>query len=728
MIHEHPLLDNLNPQQRAAATHIDGPILVFAGAGSGKTRVLTHRIAYLVQCGVDAQNILAITFTNKAAGEMKERVKHLLGQAYEPWVSTFHAFCARVLRMDGHKIGVARSFIIYDSHDQTTAVKMVLSDMGLDDKRCQPALVLSTISKAKSELISPEAYAKKAHGFYEERLAEIYRRYQRQLATSDALDFDDLLMKTVELLERSPETLRYYQDRFLHILVDEYQDTNHAQYVLVNLLAKRHRNVFVVGDDDQNIYSFRGASSRNILEFERDYPEARVIRLEQNYRSTQNILDVAYSVIKNNRHRAQKRLWTENGTGRRTVQRRLSDEYDEARFVADEIMRLSSELRLGYSAFGVLYRTHAQSRVFEEVLMHRQIPYVIVGGIRFYERKEIKDVLSYLRLISGARDPISARRIINVPKRGIGESTLLRLEQYAYSKRISLVEAIYQLDQVPDLTAQARLRLEKFADMINDIAEATAGKKVYETIETVLSQTGYFSHLVEDGSVDALTRAENIRELMSVALEFDRLGSGGLDEFLEGVALLSDIDNVDDKKEAVVLMTLHSAKGLEFPVVFLVGLEEGVFPHMRSMSEPMELEEERRLCYVGMTRARRQLYLTHTYSRTLWGRTEGAIPSRFLSEVPAALLDVWQPDQQAVPVPRENRWQRASASPVVAVESDEWSNVTDFRPGDRVVHPRLGPGVVVSQKGSGPDAEIGVAFPDKGVKILLARYANLKKE
>jgi len=716
-----PILDGLNPQQLEAATHIEGPILVFAGAGSGKTRVLTRRIAYLVRSGVSAHRILAITFTNKAAQEMKERAKALLPRV-DPWVSTFHSFCAWMLRQYGQNIGVSRSFVIYDTQDQVATMKRVLSDMALDDKRYHPSAMLATISNAKNDLLSAEQYARQVHGFFEQKAAEVYARYQRQLAANDALDFDDLLTKSVELLRNSPDTLKYYHDRFSYILVDEYQDTNHAQYVLVNMLSAKHKNIFVVGDDDQNIYSFRGASSKNIMQFEKDYPGAKIVRLEQNYRSTQNILDVAYHVIKNNRSRVDKRLWTQNGEGPRVMQRRLDDEYEEAGFVAHEVARLRQE-GYAFKDFAVLYRTHAQSRVIEEVFMEKTVPYVIVGGIRFYERKEIRDILAYLRLVSGARDALSVRRIINVPRRGIGEVTLGRLEQYAQRNDISVLQALEHVDSIEDMGEGAKAKLRSFGQMINRVADLAAGKSVYNTTQIVLKESGYLGALIEDGSPEAQSRAENIQEFLSATLEFDRQATGGLAEFLESVSLVSDIDTVDDKKDAVVLMTLHSAKGLEFPVVFLVGLEEGVFPHMRSMMDPLELEEERRLCYVGMTRAQRRLYLTYTGTRTLWGRTESALPSRFLSEIPRELLDVEQQAAAGRVSPRQERRMFAARH-----ASDSFAGETEFCPGEKVIHPTLGSGTVVSQKGSGPDAEIGVAFPDKGVKILIARYANLKKE
>ncbi|MDP2858424.1 MAG: DNA helicase PcrA [Bacillota bacterium] len=747
-----PLLANLNSQQREAATYLGGPVLVFAGAGSGKTRVLTYRIAHLLSMGIHPANILAITFTNKAAEEMKGRVQSLLGPQKDLWISTFHSLCARLLRRDGHLIGLDRSFVIYDTQDQMTAIKQVIGDSGLDSKRYQPGSVLAQISAQKNELVDAEEYERRAQGFYEERIAQLYKQYQRLLNKNVALDFDDLLVKACELLQGSRPAREHYQERFHHILVDEYQDTNHAQYMLVSLLAQKHRNLLVVGDDDQNIYTFRGASLRNILEFEKDYPEAKVIRLEQNYRSTQNILDAAYYVVKNNAQRVGKRLWTENPQGQRVVLRTLLDESEEGQFVIDEILSLRSSQGLACKDFAVLYRTHAQSRVFEESLIRREVPYIIVGGIRFYERREIKDILAYLRLITGSSDFISLERIINVPKRGIGEATLARIEGFSREKGLPVVETLSLAQDIPGLAGPARSKVAAFGKMLEGLMEDFAGRTVYETTEAVLGRTGYADALKADGSIEAITRLENIEEFLTVALEFDRRGEGGLQEFLEGVSLVSDIDTVDERKDAVMLMTLHSAKGLEFPVVFLVGMEEGVFPHARSIGEMDQIEEERRLCYVGMTRAKRLLYMVHTQVRTLYGRTTQGIRSRFIEEIPAELLEApdqvaaagvnqetggerWGtgggsggPAQQTSPNRRDQSYESPRRKAQSKWEPPPFSGETEFRVGDRVVHPKLGPGTVVSAKGAGMDTEVSVAFPGKGIKTLIARYANLTKE
>jgi DNA helicase-2/ATP-dependent DNA helicase PcrA len=737
------LLARLNPQQREAATYLGGPVLVFAGAGSGKTRVLTYRIAHLLSLGVRPANILAITFTNKAAEEMKGRVQSLLGPQKDLWISTFHSLCARLLRRDGHLIGLDRSFVIYDTQDQLTAMKQVVGDSGLDAKRYQPGSVLAQISTQKNELVDAEEYERRARGFYEERIAELYKKYQLLLSKNVALDFDDLLLRACELLQSSRPAREHYQERFHHILVDEYQDTNHAQYVLVSQLAQRHRNLLVVGDDDQNIYTFRGASLRNILEFEDDYPEAKVIRLEQNYRSTQNILDAAYYVIKNNAQRVGKRLWTENPQGQRAILRTLPDESDEAGLIVDEIRALRSSRGLAYRDFAVLYRTHAQSRVIEESMIKRGVPYVIVGGIRFYERREIKDILAYLRLIAGSSDFISLGRIINVPKRGIGEATVAKIEAFARDRSLPVVQALAHADEIPGLTGQARSKVTAFGRLLERLTEDFAGRTVYETAEAVMTQTGYADALKADGSIEALTRLENVQEFLSVAMDFDRRGEGGLVEFLEGVSLVSDIDSVDEKKDAVMLMTLHSAKGLEFSVVFLVGLEEGVFPHARAIGEPDQIEEERRLCYVGMTRAKNLLYMLHAQARTLYGRTERRLRSRFIDEIPPELLDapelapVDRPDQSQEAYgpdrPSESYRPEKSTGALSRTSLSRWepapfTGETEFRPGDRVLHPKLGPGTVVSARGTGAETEVSVAFEGKGVKTLIARYANLTKE
>jgi len=641
------ILDGLNPQQREAVESPDGPVLVLAGAGSGKTRVLTYRFAYLVANGVPPQRILAITFTNKAAGEMKSRVEELLGSLNpDLWVSTFHAACVRILRRDYDKIGGSRSFTIFDGSDQLAAVRECIRELCLSEKRYGPGSVLAAISRAKNDLMNPDEFARSAQGFFEERVAEVYRLYQRKLLANRALDFDDLLLETIRLFRERPDVLDHYKRFFLHILVDEYQDTNRAQYLIVRMLAGERRNVFVVGDDDQGIYKFRGADVRNILEFEKDYPDAKVIKLEQNYRSTQHILDAAWHVIRNNLSRKEKRLWTKNGRGQRVIYCRTGDQHGEAYYVAGEVERLRTAFGLPYSSFAVLYRTHAQSRPFEEVLMGLRIPYTIVGGLKFYERKEIKDVIAYLRLMVNPSDAVSLKRVINVPKRGLGDRAVERILGHAERTGIPALQVMKEATTVPDLAPAAAKRAVAFAELIEGLREESLRGGLFETIEKVLDETGYLKELEEDASIESLSRIENLRELLNVAREFDleRAGDqadapqGALASFLESVALMTDIDSHRGDQDAVVLMTLHTAKGLEFPVVFMVGMEEGLFPHARSVGDEEEIEEERRLCYVGMTRARELLYLTSARERMMYGEVVPAVESRFITEIPDNLV------------------------------------------------------------------------------------------
>ncbi|NPV69437.1 MAG: UvrD-helicase domain-containing protein [Firmicutes bacterium] len=630
------ILDGLNPQQKEAAAYLGGPVLVLAGAGSGKTRVLTHRFAYLVSKGVDPGRILAITFTNKAAGEMKARVRGLLGDlGRDIWVSTFHSACVRILRRDYDKIGGQRNFTILDTDDQLTAVKACLKELNLNDKKYSPTAVLATISRAKNNVEGPQAMAAGARGFFEERVAEVYRRYQKKLRDNNALDFDDLLLETLRLFRERPDVLEFYRIKFQHILVDEYQDTNRAQYELVRVLAGDQRNVFVVGDDDQGIYKFRGADIRNILEFERDYPDAKVVKLEQNYRSTQNILDAAWNIIRNNMSRKEKRLWTENGQGQRMIYYRAPDQHGEATFVTEEIARLRKLFGLPYSSFAVLYRTHAQSRAFEEVFMTSNVPYNLVGGLRFYERREIKDVMAYLKLLRNPHDSISLSRAAGVPKRGLGESTMDKIMAYARREGISPLDAMGRADQIEGVRGAGAKAATGFHALMTAFAEHTG---LFRLVEDVLERTGYLAALEVEGTIEAMTRVENLKELLNVAREFEIANpENTLDLFLESVSLMSDVDTYEEGKDSVALMTLHTAKGLEFPVVFLSGMEEGLFPHSRSIGDQDELEEERRLCYVGMTRAKELLYLTGARDRMMYGEYMPSIESRFLKEIPAAL-------------------------------------------------------------------------------------------
>lgn len=628
----------LNPEQKQAVMCTEGPLLILAGAGSGKTRVLTYRYAYLVkEMGVPSDRILAITFTNKAAGEMKERINQLLGvlNRGQSWISTFHSFCARLLRVEIGKLGYARSFVVYDTRDQLALLKETIRELNLDEKTFRPRPVLSVISSAKNQLIDVQEFEELAADYREEKIALIYQLYQQKLKTNNALDFDDLLFLTVELFQRFPQTLHYYRNKFHYIMVDEYQDTNHVQYVLVNLLASDHRNLCVVGDDDQSIYRFRGADIGNILEFERDYPETKVIKLEQNYRSTQAILDVANSVVRNNPHRKDKVLWTKKPKGEPPFIFLANNEQGEAQFIVKEIERVRKQTGFTYNSFAVLYRTNAQSRVVEEQLLKNGISYQMVGGTKFYERKEIRDILAYLRIIQNFQDDVSFKRVVNVPRRGIGKSTLDKLEEFARELKTSLFLALQAIDDNPVFTPRVVKKLAEFRNLIADLNrrkdELSAARLVSELIE----RTGYLEELRQEGTEEALGRIENIREFISVALEFEEQSeNNSLDEFLTWVSLVADVDGFAEEKSGIVLMTLHSAKGLEFPVVFIIGMEEGIFPHARALEDDEELEEERRLCYVGLTRAMERLYLLAAQTRMLYGTTLRNSPSRFLLEIP----------------------------------------------------------------------------------------------
>lgn len=725
-------LEGLNPAQREAVCHMEGPLLILAGAGSGKTRVLTHRIAYLLTQGVDPRNILAVTFTNKAAGEMKERVAHLVGPAGEAiWVSTFHSACVRILRSEGHYIGLDKSFVIYDSQDQQTVVKEVLGELNLSEKNFNPRAVLASISSAKNELIGPEEFDKKAADFWGNTVARVYPIYQKKLRQNQATDFDDLIMLTVKLFRDHPEVLRRYQERFKYIMIDEYQDTNHAQYVLVKLLATLYRNLCVVGDDDQSIYSFRSADIRNILEFERDYPETKVIKLEQNYRSTQTILDAANGVIKNNLNRKKKQLWTENTGGEKLQKYKAGDEREEAVWVAGEIERLVQKDAKTFREFALLYRTNAQSRSFEEAFVARGIPYRVVGGLRFYDRKEIRDILSYLRFIHNPADRVSFRRIVNTPKRGLGDASIERLLGFVDDEQISIMEGLERSGEAPGLTGRAVKPMTQFhTQMVNFMMNA-GSLPVSELTRKILEETGYLAELRNEGTVEAKGRMENLDEFLNMTTEFEKNSDDkSLSAFLETVALVADVDAYDVNGDAVVLMTLHSAKGLEFPVVFLVGMEEGIFPHSRALMESGELEEERRLCYVGITRARERLYLTHASLRTIYGGTQACVPSRFLQEVPPELInDLRKPKVEMSPrgatyagAPSMSRRETAVSTPRPKSDGGSWST------GDKVIHGKFGPGTIVAINGSGADAMLSVAFPGLGIKQLMAGYAQLERQ
>jgi len=739
-------LQDLNPVQRQAVESGEGPLLILAGAGSGKTRVLTYRIAHLIASGVEPWNILAITFTNKAAKEMRERVISLVGSEGEGlWVATFHSTCVRILRREISKLpGYSRSFVIYDASDQLALLKECLRELNIDEKKIVPRAVLSVISDAKNKLQDVDTFTAKASGdYFLEKAAEVYALYQKKLIANNALDFDDLIMLTVRILRENPDVLNFYQQKFRYILVDEYQDTNHAQYVLINVLAKRYRNLCVVGDDDQSVYGWRGANVQNILDFERDYPEAKVMKLEQNYRSTQKILKAANEVVSHNYNRKGKKLWTENDEGDQIILYQASDEHDESRYIAGKIRELSDSEGRRYSDFAILYRTNAQSRVLEEHLMKEGIPYRIYSGVKFYERQEIKDILAYLRLVHNPADRVSFARVLNVPKRGLGKVTLAKILAYADEQEMPVLETLAEAAYIPDLPNRNVGPLTAFYEMLKKFRnKAAEGILVTELTELILKETGYLNSLRAENTVEADARIENLNEFLSVTTEYDQnfedyiedfVQSGDFSEedlvilggFLEQVSLVAEIDNFDENEDAVKLMTMHSAKGLEFPVVFAAGLEDGIFPSSRSLMEEYLLEEERRLCYVTITRAKEKLFLSYAEQRMLYGRTEPCVPSRFLKEIPADLMTYESSEREILgrgfgswPTKFSN-WKK-TGTPVVS------SDPESFRIGDKVEHPKFGAGIVMAVKGSGKQAELTVVFSGE-VKKLLAEYAKLVK-
>jgi DNA helicase-2/ATP-dependent DNA helicase PcrA len=773
------LLDGLNPQQRAAVTHAGGPLLIVAGAGSGKTRVLTHRIAYLLaERDVAPGEILAITFTNKAAGEMASRVAQLVGpRARAMWVMTFHSACVRILRREAKRFGYPQNFSIYDAADSQRLMALVCRELELDARQYPPKAMATQVSNLKNELVDYESFASGATTAREKALAEVYTEYQRRLVAAAAMDFDDLIMVTVNLFQAFPDVAAAYRHRFRHVLVDEYQDTNHAQYVLIRELVSGGAPLFgggtgragssaaddapapegpselcVVGDADQSIYAFRGATIRNITEFEQDYPNATVILLEQNYRSTQTILSAANAVVSRNSGRKPKNLWSDAGAGPPIVGYVADNEHDEAAFVAEEVDRLSDEGLATAGQAAVFYRTNAQSRVFEEVFIRVGLPYRVVGGVRFYERREVRDLLAYLRLIANPADEVSLRRVLNVPKRGIGERAEEYIAGYASRERISFAEALRTPGDVPGLAARSASAIAGFNELVGDLREqAAAGGPVAELVEAVLDRTGYQASLESSEDLQDVTRVENLQEMVSVAREFDgqfspggatpRTPRGGPDgdavisgsqgtlaDFLERVALVADADQIPDGAEhggLVTLMTLHTAKGLEFPVVFLVGMEEEVFPHQRSLTNARELEEERRLAYVGITRAQERLYLTRAAFRNWWGRPAHHSPSRFLSEIPASLIE-WKRDAKAAAAASTPASARMAARPGVTSVGNR--TIPALTPGDRVNHDKFGLGTVVSADGYGDSAEAKIDFGgDYGLKHLVLRYAPLEK-
>ncbi|MDQ0201624.1 DNA helicase PcrA [Neobacillus ginsengisoli] len=738
------LLNGLNPEQQSAVKATDGPLLLMAGAGSGKTRVLTHRIAYLiVEKRVNPYNILAITFTNKAAREMKERIGKMMGRAAEEiWISTFHSMCVRILRRDIDRLGFNRNFTILDSGEQQSVVKAILKDKNIDPKKFDPRAILGSISSAKNELIEPEEYAKTAGGYFEQVVSDVYEEYQKRLRRNQSLDFDDLIMMTIQLFSRIPEVLEYYQRKFQYIHVDEYQDTNKAQYLLVKLLATRFKNLCVVGDSDQSIYRWRGADIANILSFEKDYPNAAVILLEQNYRSTKRILLAANKVIANNMNRKAKNLWTENPEGNKLVYYRADSEQGEAQFVAGKIKELTRNGEYKLADIAILYRTNAQSRVMEEVLLKSNIQYSIVGGTKFYDRKEIRDMLAYLRLISNPDGDLNLQRVINVPKRGIGSSSLDKIADFAAMHDLSLYQALDSIELIglsPKITKAAR----EFHDMIRNYSQMQEFLSVTELVEDVLEKTGYREMLKAEKSLEAQSRLENLEELLSVTKNFEESNEDkSLIAFLTDLALVADIDSMDDegeKADSIVLMTLHSAKGLEFPVVFLIGMEEGVFPHSRSLTEEAEMEEERRLAYVGITRAEQTLFLTNAQMRTLFGRTNMNPASRFISEIPADLLEGVEPEKKMnSPFGASGRsfasigtafGNQAPRKPVMRpVAASTGGDTIGWKVGDKAEHGKWGIGTVVSVKGQGEGTELDIAFPSPtGIKRLLAKFAPIKK-
>jgi DNA helicase-2/ATP-dependent DNA helicase PcrA len=734
------LLEGLNPEQESAVTHQGGPLLVVAGAGSGKTRVLTRRIAYLLaERGVEPFEILAITFTNKAAGEMKERVAALVGKrAKAIWVSTFHSACVRILRQEGTRLGFSTSYSIYDQADSVRLVTLVMRDLNLDQKRYNPRAVAALISNAKNELLGPADYRNATTNHFEEIVAEVYAIYQQRLTSANAMDFDDLIMKTVEVLQKFPDARARYRTRFKHILVDEYQDTNHAQYILIRELVGTDRDgipaaeLCVVGDADQSIYGFRGATIRNILQFEEDYPDATTILLEQNYRSTQNILSAANSVISKNESRKEKNLWSDAGSGRKLTGFVAENEHHEAEFVRDELFKLSNE---GISKFGetaIFYRTNAQSRVFEEVFMRSAVPYKVVGGVRFYERKEIKDLLAYLRVLVNPNDEVSLRRIINTPKRGIGDRALDAIDDLAKRDSISFWQAL-SMSTATDVTPRANASIQAFVSMLVALQVLVEANRPPSTIAAaILEQSGLLEELRASHDPQDEVRVENLEELVAVIEEYEeRAVSEGeratLAGFLEEVSLVADADEIpegDDHGGVVTLMTLHTAKGLEFPTVFLTGMEEGVFPHSRTLGEKNELEEERRLAYVGLTRARERLYLSRAEYRSAWGAPNYNPPSRFLEEIPEQLID-WNKSESGFTTPPITRKKFSSPPPPRA--TGKQSSGLQLSVGDRVSHDTFGLGTVIAVSGEGEKAEATINFGTYGEKRLLLRYAPVDK-
>ncbi len=755
------LIEGLNDKQKEAVLATEGPCLVIAGAGSGKTKVLTHKIAYLIsEKNVKPYNILAITFTNKAASEMKQRVEKIVGDvAQEMWMGTFHSICVRILRRFIDRIGFDTSFLIFDTSDQKTVVKECLKALNIDDKTFSDRSVLSEISNAKNEMLTPKAYQAKYSGeFRKEKIGQVYELYQKRLRENNAIDFDDIINYTIDILSENPDVLQYYTEKFKYVLVDEYQDTNKAQFTLVTILASRYGNITVVGDNDQGIYSFRGADISNILNFEKDFPGTKIIKLEQNYRCTGNILKAANAVIKHNENKYEKKLWTENEDGSLPCLYQAEDEYDEANYVVKQIEHLKTEEYLKPKDFVILYRMNAQSRAIEDILRRENIPYKIVGGLKFYERKEIKDTIAYLRLIHNTSDNLSLKRIINEPKRGIGKTSLDKIQEISDRTGTSMYEIIKHAEEF-DLN-RVKANAEEFINLIEELRLKKQELSISELLKEVLNKSGYTRALELENTVEAETRMQNLEEFLTVAIEFEEESADNtLPEFLESITLSSDVDEMQDEDNTVTLMTLHSAKGLEFPVVFLVGMEEGIFPGYKSIGEPKELEEERRLFYVGITRAKQFLHLTCAKHRTIFGSTSYNAVSRFIKEIPDNLLDgVVNNDQEEKFNDMSYNWEygKTSAGKVTTYKFDEAKNeikqkstyqfrtaesflsslsqkqanpgvdITKYKEGMRIYHKKFGEGIIQKIEAEGDDYKLDIQFDKSGHKRLMAKFANLE--
>ena len=725
------LLTGLNKEQQQAVQHTEGPLLILAGAGSGKTKVLTVRVAYLLAQGVNPYEILAITFTNKAAKEMKSRVEGLVGDvANRIWLSTFHSFCAKFLRFEIDSfLGYNSNFTIYDTSDSQAVIKAALKALNLDDKYYPVGAMIAAISDAKNQLLFASDFRKQARDFYQQKVADVYEYYERELRKNNALDFDDLLLVAVKLLQSNAAVLDKYSHRFRYVMIDEYQDTNHAQYLLAKLLASHWKNIAVVGDADQSIYAWRGADIQNILDFEKDYPNCTSIKLEQNYRSTKIILDAANAVIDNNEGRPEKNLWTDKTEGAKIQHFTAQSEHEEAAFIGDTIAKKHDIHDVPYGDMAILYRTNAQSRVLEEALIKRALPYTMVGGTKFYDRKEIKDVLAYLRVLYNPFDDLSLLRIINVPKRSIGATTVAKLQEYARANGTSLFMTLTQLHLIDSIKGKTKEKLEEFGILIFTLVSEMENRTVLDILESILDRTGYLAQLEESTDPQDQARAENIGELLSVAKDFqDTNPSGTVEDFLEQVALVNDVDSFEQEESKVTLMTLHAAKGLEFPIVFLCGLEEGLFPHSRTLMNPEEIEEERRLAYVGITRAEKELYISNATTRTVFGRTSSYLPSRFIDEIPEELVDGLRakrkvPDDIKRHVPQHmSVTSRPVTKPIVRNEV-----IADWKVGDTAIHSKWGNGKVINVTGEGAGMKLTIEFPTQGVRVVMAKFAPVKK-